>query len=148
MLGEKIVGIHELAQTEGKAAAADAAAEAIPQVLQADDPLVQVVSPRRGEPLPVPASWSAAVGQAVEGVFDAPQRDARGLGGADERHSPQCLPVEAPLVPGGAGAVDEAFGLVEVKGRDGDAATGRHLAHSQFVGREEDLDIGLDLNLT
>ena len=41
------------------------------QVLQTDDPLVQVVPPRRGEPLPIPTGWRATVRQAVEGIFDA-----------------------------------------------------------------------------
>jgi pyridoxamine 5'-phosphate oxidase family protein len=145
---QKVARVHEFAQTQGEASTADAAAEAIPEVLQADDPLIKVVAPRRGEPLPIPAGWGAAVRQAIESVLDASEGDAHGLRGADERHSPEYLPREPPLVPRGARAVDKAFGLVEVEGRDGDAAAGRYLAHSQLGRRTRGSGHSLDLNLT
>jgi len=112
---QKVLGIDELAQAEGEASTADASAEAIPEMLQAGDALIEVFPPGDREPLPVPTGWGTAVRQAIEGVLDAPERDAHCLGGADEGHSPQDLSVEPPLVSTGARAVDEAFGLVEVE---------------------------------
>jgi hypothetical protein len=60
LLTEKIIGVDELAQAQRQAATADTAAQSVPQVLQADDPLIQVVPPRRGEPLPIPTGWRAS----------------------------------------------------------------------------------------
>jgi hypothetical protein len=145
---QKIVWVHELAESQGETSTADTAAEAIPEVLQADDPLVEIVLPGRREPFPIPAGRGAAARQAVEGLLDAPERDAHRLGGADERHPPQYLPGEAPLVPSGSAAVDEALGLVEVEGRDGDTTTGRGLSHGQLGGQERGSGHSLDLNLT
>src|ERR1700722_5216468 len=115
-------------------------------MLKADDSLIQVVAPRRGEPFPVPTGWGSTVWRSVEGVFDAPWGDAPGVGGADERPSSQYLPGEPALVPGGTRAVDESFGLVKVKSGDGDAAAARHLAHGQLVRRGRGSGHGLDLN--
>ena len=119
LLSEEVVGVHELAQAEGEASAPDAAAEAVPQVLQTGDALVQVVPPRGREPLPIATGRRAPIGQSIEGVLDAPERDADRLRRADERHPAQDLAREAPLVPGSARAADEALGLVEMQGRDG-----------------------------
>lgn len=71
LLTEKIVGVHEFAQAQGQASTADTAAQPVPQVLQTNDPLIQVVSPGRGEPFPIPTRWRATVRQAVEGILDA-----------------------------------------------------------------------------
>jgi hypothetical protein len=135
LFAQKIVGIHELAQAEREAPTTDAAAQTISQMLQSNNPLIQVLTPGRGEPLPVPAAWRAAVRQAVEGFSDAPEGNAHGLGGSYERHSPKYLPRKPPLVPCGARAVDQTFGLIEVKGRDGDTAPGGYLAYGQFARR-------------
>jgi hypothetical protein len=72
LLTEKIVGVDELAQAQREASTADTTTQAVPKVLQTDDPLIQVVPPRPGEPLPISTGWRATVRQAVESTFDAP----------------------------------------------------------------------------
>jgi hypothetical protein len=72
LLTEKIVRVHELAQAQREAATADTAAQPVPQVLQTEYPLIQIVPPCRREPLSIPTGWRAAIGQAIKGIFDAP----------------------------------------------------------------------------
>lgn len=47
LVSQKIVGVDELAQAQREASTADTAAQPVPKVLQPDDPLIQVVPPRR-----------------------------------------------------------------------------------------------------
>ncbi len=85
-------------------------------MLQTRDALVQVIPPRRGQPLPIATGRRTPIGQSIQRVLDAPKRDADGLRRADERHPAQDLTREAPLVARSPRTADEALGLVEMQG--------------------------------
>jgi len=115
-LPEHVVGIHEFAKAEGKAAAPDTPIESVPQVFQAGDPLVEICPPGRRDLLPVPTVRRATVGESVKSLLDPPQWNTDLLGSTDERDAPEHLSVEAPLVASRARAVNQAFRFIEVQG--------------------------------
>jgi hypothetical protein len=116
LLPQHVVGIHEFAKAEGKAAAPDTPIKSVPQVFQADDPLVKVFPPGRRDLLPIPTVRRATVRQSVKSVLDPPQWNTDLLGSTDKRDAPEHLSVEAPLVASRARAVNQAFTFVKVQG--------------------------------
>ena len=125
---ERVVRVGQLAVGQRQAAAADASGQAVPQVLERADPLVEVAAPGRGQPGPVPRGGRPALGQRVQGGLDLGQRDADTLRGADERHPAQHGPRIAPLVAGRPAGGDQTPGLVEVQRGDRRAAARGQLA--------------------
>jgi hypothetical protein len=133
LAAERVVRVDELTVGQRQAATADAAGEAVPEVLQLADPVVEVGAPPRGQPCPVGGSGIPVGRQPVERLLDAGERDADALGGADERHPAQHRALVAPLVPGGAAGGDQAAFLIKVQRGDRDAAAGRQLARGELA---------------
>ena len=67
---EPVSGVGEGAPVDRQAAAADAPRQAVPQLDQPVDPVVEVVLPRRREPGPVLAGRGAPAVEPVEGRLD------------------------------------------------------------------------------
>jgi hypothetical protein len=95
-------------------------------------PLVKVVLPAPGQPVPVPAGRGAASWQPGESGADVGQRDARPVRDADERYPAEHVTAVASLVAGGAPAADQALPLVEMQCRYGHAAASGEFANREF----------------
>jgi L-fuculose-phosphate aldolase len=134
LAAQGVVRVHQLADAQRQAAAADAAGEPVAQPLQLADPLVQVGAPLRRQPGPVPGGGSPAGGQPGQGVGDPAERDSDLLRGADERHPAQRRPRVAALVARGAAGGDETPFLVKAQRRDSYPAARRELPHGQLAG--------------
>ena len=132
--GEFVVGVGQVARVQGQATAADAVGQVIAQTSELFDAGVEFVAPLGGDRGPVLAGGGAVVGQLVQGLTDAGQRDAHALGDADEGHPPQGVALVAALVAGRAATTDEALAFVEVQGRDGHSGAFGDLADGEFLG--------------
>jgi histidine triad (HIT) family protein len=136
---EDVVGVRQLAVGYRQASAADAPGQAVAQVLQLADPLVEVAAPARGKPGPVLAGGCPPGGKRVEGGPDPGQRNADTLRGTDERHPAQHRPRVTPLVACRPARGDQALGLVEVQRGNRHAAAGRELADGHLPCRARNL---------
>jgi hypothetical protein len=133
---------------ERKTPTPDAPAEAITEVLERADALVEIVTPGRRETFPITRGGGAAVGQLIERRLDPAQGDADALRGPDEGHPAERITGVPALVPLGSAAGDQALRLVEVQGGNGDTTSLRHLAHGELAGCDRFLGHPLDLKLT
>jgi hypothetical protein len=100
-LCQDVIRVHKLAKPQGKAAAPDTSTKSIAEALEMNDSIVEVLPPHGRQLHPVSARRRAFVGQFVERLLDATERDADLLGRTDESDTPEDLSVEAPLVPVG-----------------------------------------------
>jgi len=76
---EDVAGVHEPAELEGEASAADASAEPVAQMLELRDLVVEILAPCRRQALPVPSSRRAVLGQLVKRFLDTAEGDAHTL---------------------------------------------------------------------
>src|SRR5699024_9367358 len=113
--GQRIARVRQRAPVDGQTAAADAVGEAVPQLLQPVDPLVQLCLPPLGELLPVPPGRGAPVRQLCQSTADVRQREPHPLRDPDQRHPAQHVPPVPALVPRGAPGGDQPAALVEVQ---------------------------------
>jgi hypothetical protein len=135
LAAELVVRVGEDAPVDRQAAAADALAELVAQLLQAVDPLLQLFVPPLGEALPVLAGRGATVGELAQGGAHLGQRDPDPLRDPDQGDPPKGVAVVPALVARGTPARDQALPLVEVEGRDRHAAAGRELPDRELLVR-------------
>ena len=149
--GEGVVRIAEGAGVDGQAAAADALAQLVTQLVQSQDSAIEFLAPALRHDPPVFGSRKPAVRELSERFLDKRQRNADLLRDLDDGDPAQDGAEVATLIARGPQAPDEALAFVEVERRDRHAAPPGQLTDAEKAGAIKCLchrwENAIDLNI-
>src|SRR5690606_34389836 len=130
---KRVGGVAQRAGFDRKAAAAYALIEAVAKPRQLGYARIEICAPVLRQPAPVGCGGRTPLGQCPKRCANSGQRNSQPLRHLDHCYTAQNVPPVAALVATGAVALDQAFGLIEMQRRDGNAAAPGHLAHAQLA---------------